>query len=97
MLEKSLLPPTASRKTKSPVQLLPETDPVEIVNLRSDILRLLLEIDQYASQKPELKIAIRNRTRESITRHLHYEKDEARLTRMQRDASKLLALWETAN
>ncbi|QWC71214.1 33kDa protein, partial [Southern Psittacara leucophthalmus aviadenovirus] len=69
--------------------------PESIVELRSAILKTLVEIDKYASKKPAVKIAIRNRTRESITRHLHYEKDQARLTRMQKDASKLLALWET--
>lgn len=63
--------------------------------IRSDILRTLLEIDDYARQRPETRVSIRNRTRESITRQLHYERDQEKLTRMRADASKLLALWQS--
>ncbi|AIE77227.1 33K [Duck adenovirus 2] len=69
-------------------------DPEEVIALRSDILKTLLEIDSYAKEHPSQKIAIRNRTRESITRHLHYEKSEEKLTRMKTDAAKLLDLWK---
>ncbi|AOW42073.1 protein 33K.1 putative variant 1 [Pigeon adenovirus 2] len=72
-----------------------ETD--ETLAIRSDILHTLVAIDQYAREHPGRKIAIRNRTRESITRQLHYEKNEDRLTRLQQDAHKLLDLWSSAN
>lgn len=72
-------------------------DPPHIVDIRSDILKILLEIDRYASRQPHQKISIRNRTRESITRHLHYEKDESKLTRMRSDADRLLELWKCSN
>lgn len=76
---------------------MPDPEPASLLDMRSDILKILLEIDRYASRRPGVRIAIRNRTRESITRHLHYERDETKLTRMLKDAGKLLALWETAN
>lgn len=72
-----------------------EPDPMEIIEMRSEILKTLLEIDKHASQHPERRVSIRNRTRESITRQLHYERDETKLTRMKTDAGKLLALWQT--
>ncbi|WPS63623.1 33 kDa protein [Aviadenovirus phalacrocoracidae] len=72
-------------------------EPTEIVYLRSDILKLLLEIDSYARKLPDKRIAIRNRTRESITRQLHYERDDVKLTKMKTDAQKLLELWKAAN
>lgn len=72
-----------------------ETD--ETLAIRSDILHTLVAIDRYAREHPGRKIAIRNRTRESITRQLHYERNEDRLTRLQQDAHKLLDLWSSAN
>lgn len=72
-----------------------ETD--ETLAIRSNILHTLVAIDRYAREHPGRKIAIRNRTRESITRQLHYERNEDRLTRLQQDAHKLLDLWSSAN
>lgn len=74
-----------------------EPEPREIIETRSDILRILLDIDRFASQNPERRVSIRNRTRESITRLLHYERDSEKLTRMKTDAQKLLSLWQGAN
>lgn len=63
--------------------------------MRSEILEILLEIESFARRHPDHRISIRNRTRESITRKLHYENDEDKLTRMKADANKLLSLWQT--
>ncbi|BBJ21552.1 protein 33K [Crane-associated adenovirus 1] len=69
----------------------------DILHLRSEILSILIDIDRIARHFPSKKIAIRNRTRESITRHLHYQRDLEKLLRMKTDAINLLALWQTAN
>ncbi|APY28361.1 ORF14 [Psittacine aviadenovirus B] len=71
----------------------PETE--EVLDIRSQILRILLEIDSLARLSPNRRVAIRNRTRESITRQLHYEKDLTKLTRLRTDANKLLSLWQS--
>lgn len=74
-----------------------EPEPQKVIDLRSEILNTLVEIDKVASRQPNRRVSIRNRTRESITRLLHYEKDFEKLTRMSADATKLLALWNTSN
>ncbi|AFC40579.1 protein 33K [Goose adenovirus 4] len=85
------------RSRANPSRLLENPVPKEIVDLRSSILELLCAIDKIAKHHPEKRISIRNRTRESITRHLHYERDEAKLDRMKTDAAKLLDLWKASN
>ncbi|ADM53805.1 33 kDa protein [Turkey adenovirus 1] len=50
-------------------------------------------IEAVARHHPESSFAIRNRTRQSITRQVHYVNDERRLTKMKEDAGKLLSLW----
>ncbi|WXH80962.1 MAG: 33 kDa protein [Psittacine adenovirus 12] len=52
------------------------------------------EIDSVARLHPTRQVAIRNRTRESITRQLHYQRDLTKLTRLKTDATKLLSLWQ---
>ncbi len=69
----------------------------DVIATRSEILQLLLEIDAIAKEMPHRNYSIRNRTRESITRQLHYQRDLERLRRMREDAAKLLALWQNAN
>lgn len=84
-------------KTRVRVKTQKEPDPEEVVSIRSAILKTLLKIDEYASKDPSRVVSIRNRTRESITRLLHYERDLEKLTRMDADASKLLVMWSTSN
>lgn len=55
-----------------------------------------MQIDPHANANPTRRVAIRNRTRESITRQLHYERNEEKLNRMKQDAARILALWEGA-
>uniref|UniRef100_A0AB38ZPD5 33K protein n=1 Tax=Psittacine aviadenovirus B TaxID=2169709 RepID=A0AB38ZPD5_9ADEN len=72
-----------------------EPESREVLDTRSQILHILLEIDSFARLQPERRVAIRNRTRESITRQLHYERDLTKLSRLKTDATKLLSLWQT--
>lgn len=74
-----------------------EPEHQNVIDLRSEILKILLEIDGFAAINPSRRVSIRNRTRESITRQLHYERNEERLTKMKSDARKLLAMWHTPN
>lgn len=85
------------KDTKKRTRKPQEPEPQNVIDLRSDILKTLVEIDEIASKYPNRRVAIRNRTRESITRLLHYERDFEKLTRMSSDATKLLALWNTSN
>ncbi|WNM87407.1 33K [Fowl aviadenovirus A] len=108
-LEEPLLPPSAATDKKTTphpsshqkntgakaVRLRQDPVPQHIADLRGEILDILLEIESYARRRPDRHVSIRNRTRESITRKLHYEKNEDKLTRMKSDAIKLLALWQT--
>lgn len=71
----------------------PVPPPPEIAALRGDIVYLLGQIEAVARHHPESSFAIRNRTRQSITRQVHYVNDERRLTKMKEDAGKLLSLW----
>lgn len=89
------MPSLARRESSGPQwrTLDPPENP-ELLLQRSHILQLLLQIDHYARLRPDRRIALRNRTRESITRQLHYERDPSKLERMRRDAEKLLALWK---
>ncbi len=88
--------PRPSKLEQQPQQQLEEAEDLDgpaLAQLRSDILQTLVAIDRHASQHPDRRVAIRNRTRESVTRQLYYERDAARLYRLQRDALKLLQLW----
>ncbi|AGX93346.1 33K [turkey adenovirus 5] len=88
----SSLPKNTGAKS---VHVREEPVPQHIADMRSEILEILLEIESFARRHPDRRISIRNRTRESITRKLHYENDEDKLTRMKADANKLLSLWQT--
>lgn len=57
------------------------------------MLDILLKIEQYARKHPEKRVSVRNRTRESITRQLHYTRTEEALTKLKTDAEKILAGW----
>ncbi|AGX93314.1 33K [turkey adenovirus 4] len=75
--------------------VVPEPVSQSVADLKADILSILIEIENYAREEPARRVSIRNRTRESITRQLHYIKNEEKLTKLKTDAEKILHLWRT--
>ncbi|UNG40019.1 33K [Fowl aviadenovirus B] len=73
----------------------PQPVPQSVADLKAQILDILLDIEAIARKNPTRRISIRNRTRESITRQLHYVKNEEKLTKLKTDAEKILHLWRT--
>lgn len=75
----------------------PLSEPVSPVmaELKAEILNLLVEIESFVRKNPTRRVSIRNRTRESITRQLHYMKSEQKLTKLKTDAEKILHLWRS--
>ncbi|QJP03683.1 33K [Aviadenovirus cerasi] len=73
----------------------PEPVPQPVADLKAEILDMLLEIETFARKNPTRRVSIRNRTRESITRQLHYVKNEEKLTKLKTDAEKILHLWRS--
>lgn len=97
MLGKYHAPPPLAVPRRASSKKPKEPESRAVIDLRSDILKILLAIDPHANANPQRRVSIRNRTRESITRLLHYERNEEKLTKMKADAAKLLAMWEASN
>ncbi|AOE47760.1 33 kDa protein [Fowl aviadenovirus D] len=74
---------------------LPEPVSPAVSDLKAEILNLLVEIESFVRKNPSRRVSIRNRTRESITRQLHYMKSEQKLTKLKTDAEKILHLWRS--
>lgn len=88
---------TAKTDASSSTATFVVSEPVSqaVADLKADILSILIEIENYAREEPTRRVSIRNRTRESITRQLHYVKNEEKLTKLKTDAEKILHLWRT--
>ncbi|UWT60596.1 33K [Fowl adenovirus 8b] len=89
------LPPKKRPKNTPRTDSSFELVPPEVADLKANILDVLVEIENIAKNDPSRRVSIRNRTRESITRQLHYVKDEQKLTKLYADAEKILHLWKS--
>lgn len=71
--------------------------PQNIADLRAEVLEVLLKIEQIARKNPHRRVSVRNRTRESITRQVHYTNTEEALTRLKEDAERILSCWSATS